>query len=213
MGRRHRRRSQAVQQQLAARLEYLHYDFGDSGNSVSNGTTSFSSGNLTADVIRTGLSYKFGGDAFVPASAGAAYGAMPVKAPVRVAAPWAWDGFYIGAHAGYGWFRHPFDEQPFDPGDTLSGVNSSGFLAGFQAGANWQHGSWVGGLEIDLSAANIKGSASNTRPARQRRPDRVGNRQVRSARLVACAARLSAHAERAGLRHRGLGVDAVCRDR
>lgn len=55
-----------------ARLEYLHYDFGDSG-SFSNTTSevyfvgggyepsSFTSGHLTVDVVRAGLSYKFGG--------------------------------------------------------------------------------------------------------------------------------------------------------
>ena len=33
-------------------------------------------------------------------------------------------------------------------------------IAGFQAGHNWQVRNWVGGLEIDLSASGIKGSAT-----------------------------------------------------
>jgi outer membrane immunogenic protein len=50
------------------RLEYLHYDFGDSGNfaeSISetvppaNASLSQTTGHLTADVVRTGLSFKF----------------------------------------------------------------------------------------------------------------------------------------------------------
>jgi outer membrane immunogenic protein len=44
----------------------------------------------------------------------------------------------------------------------LSGVDSRGFVGGFQAGANWQSGSFVGGLEIDLSGTDIKGSSSNS---------------------------------------------------
>jgi outer membrane immunogenic protein len=48
------------------RVEYLHYDFGDSGSfseSVSQGALSASitstTGHLTTDVVRAGLSYKF----------------------------------------------------------------------------------------------------------------------------------------------------------
>jgi outer membrane immunogenic protein len=55
-----------------ARVEYLHYDFGDSGSFsktdsevyfVGSGyqPVSFTSGHLTVDVVRAGLSYKFGG--------------------------------------------------------------------------------------------------------------------------------------------------------
>jgi outer membrane immunogenic protein len=54
------------------RIEYLHYDFGDQGGLNATGitntnpgtTTSFTSlttGHLTAEVVRAGLSYKFGG--------------------------------------------------------------------------------------------------------------------------------------------------------
>ena len=42
----------------------------------------------------------------------------------------------------------------------VGGVRSSGYVAGFQAGGNWQSGSYVGGLEIDLSKTEIKGAAS-----------------------------------------------------
>jgi outer membrane immunogenic protein len=139
-----------------ARLEYLHYDFGDSGNNISTFSGNFTSGHLKADVVRAGLSYKFGPAWFGPA--GAAYAAMPVKAPQPVAVPWSWSGFYLGAHAGYGWGRDPFTE-PFGA-FVLNGVNSNGFVGGLQAGANWQRGAWVGGLEIDLSGTGIKGSTS-----------------------------------------------------
>jgi outer membrane immunogenic protein len=49
------------------RVEYLHYDFGDrGGSSLTNNsgvitTSAQTSGHLTADVVRAGVSYKFGG--------------------------------------------------------------------------------------------------------------------------------------------------------
>jgi outer membrane immunogenic protein len=49
------------------RVEYLHYDFGERGGSAfanSSGiitTSAQTSGHLTADVVRAGISYKFGG--------------------------------------------------------------------------------------------------------------------------------------------------------
>jgi opacity protein-like surface antigen len=141
------------------RLEYLHYDFGDSGSfSSSASNTSVIGGRVTADVVRAGLSYKFEGG--IPFAAAAAPGPMMYKAPVRIAAPWSWSGFYLGAHGGYGWGHDPFDKSPV--GVPLSGVDSRGFVAGFQAGGNWQSGAFVGGLELDLSGTGIKGSGSGT---------------------------------------------------
>jgi outer membrane immunogenic protein len=85
--------------------------------------------------------------------------------PYRPAASiFTWTGIYIGAHVGGSWAR--FDEAavPF----TLTGVavapapvslNSSGFLAGGQIGANFQAGIWVVGVEADASWASLTGSA------------------------------------------------------
>ena len=144
-----------------ARLEYLHYDFGNLGSSSSTGGGSFTSGHLTVDVVRTGLSYKFGQG--MAAFAGPAKAAMPVKAPRAAAVAWSWSGFYLGGHAGYGWGRDPFTD-PFGSTLILTGINSNGFVGGFQAGANWQSGAWVGGLELDLSGTAIKGSTSRSAP-------------------------------------------------
>ena len=153
-----------------ARLEYLHYDFGNSGSAslpvFFSPTNSFrSSGDLTVDVVRAGLSYKFDPDRYGFGYAGAA-GPMPggpvYKAPPPAVLPWTWAGLYLGAHAGYGWGRDPFNSLLLMNGVPLFGVDSHGFVGGFQAGANWQSGSFVGGLEIDLSGADVKGSASNT---------------------------------------------------
>jgi outer membrane immunogenic protein len=89
---------------------------------------------------------------------------MPVKARTAVQAAWDWTGFYLGGHAGYGWGRDPRSDAIFGEkgvGALEPGVDSRGFVAGFQAGANWQTGAWVSGLEIDLSGTGIKGSTTS----------------------------------------------------
>jgi outer membrane immunogenic protein len=153
-----------------ARLEYLHYDFGNSGSAsapVVAMPSSRSSGNLTLDVVRAGLSYKFDPDRFALGYAGSvapAAGGMYTKAAVPVTQPWSWSGFYLGAHAGYAWARDPFNTLIGLDAVPLSGVDFRGFVGGGQAGANWQSGRVVGGLEIDLSGSAIKGSATNVVP-------------------------------------------------
>ena len=54
--------------------------------------------------------------------------------------PWA--GFYIGAHAGFGWF---------ESGDLST---DSHFLGGGQVGYNWQNNRWVYGFEGDFSGTS-----------------------------------------------------------
>ena len=173
------------------RIEYLHYDFGNSGSNTEpnpflpgNAQTIRTSGNVTLDVVRAGLSYKF--YPFVVASAPSAAGAPITKAPVRI--PWTWSGYYLGAHAGYGWGRDPFNTLLPANGVPLSGLDSDGFVAGFQAGANWQDGAVVGGLEIDISGTGIKGSTSNAVGVAARTQtdkfDRVGSARARLGYLV-----------------------------
>ena len=142
------------------RLEYLHYDFGRSESSAVSmyytGPWPRNGGNLTADVVRVGLSYKFDPDRFALGYTGSETEVAPVryaKAPLA-GTPWTWAGFYLGAHGGYGWADDPFNKTLgltglLAPGaifPPLSGVNSRGFVAGFHAGANWQSHSVVGGL-------------------------------------------------------------------
>src|SRR5690348_15800122 len=95
------------------------------------------------------------------------------NAPAPLVVVQGWTGFYIGAHAGWGWGRDNFSEQ-FEgftcdptgacviPAISMSGTHSSGFLAGLQAGYNQQWANWLGGLEIDLSGTDIKGSTSSS---------------------------------------------------
>jgi opacity protein-like surface antigen len=73
----------------------------------------------------------------------------------------SWSGFYLGLHAGYGWKDNDFAEViSVAPLLTIGGIDSRGWLFGGQAGYNWQRGFVVGGLEIDFSKSNIRGSST-----------------------------------------------------
>ena len=141
-----------------ARIEYLHYDFGRASTAssvsfINVGGPDFSfagsSGHQTIDVVRAGVSYKFGDPALGTA--------VPYAKAPRLAPPSTWAGFYLGAHGGYGWGDNDFsfDQQP----GRLDGIASKGWVAGGQAGYNWQYGRVVTGLEADFSVAGIKGSS------------------------------------------------------
>src|SRR5689334_19453593 len=88
---------------------------------------------------------------------------LPVKAPPALA--WSWAGFYIGAHGGYGWKQNDFSwvnyTAPFTTldGIGIDGIDSKGWVAGGQAGYNWQYGRWVAGVEVDGSATQIRGTS------------------------------------------------------
>ena len=83
---------------------------------------------------------------------------MAVKAaPPPLAVP-SWAGFYLGIHGGYGWKDDPFSEVlAFAPPiTTIDGIKARGWLAGGQAGYNWQYSAVVGGLELDVSATRLE---------------------------------------------------------
>jgi outer membrane immunogenic protein len=72
----------------------------------------------------------------------------PVYSDPLAARLFDWSGFYLGANVGYGW------------GDML-GINTSGFLGGFQAGYNYMHPSGVLlGAEADATLADVRGTAA-----------------------------------------------------
>ena len=77
---------------------------------------------------------------------------LPVKALAPAPAFIDWSGVYIGVHAGYGGGMKDYD--------SLADFVARGFLAGGQIGINKQVGSFVFGLELDGSWADIKGSQS-----------------------------------------------------
>jgi opacity protein-like surface antigen len=94
-------------------------------------------------------------------------GVAPVAAPATCCAVPDWTGFYVGIHGGGGWGRESFDQSisHFDGSEFTffqlpSNVNPKGGVFGFQFGHNWQWGPVVGGLEIDYSGADIKGSSA-----------------------------------------------------
>jgi outer membrane immunogenic protein len=143
------------------RLEYLHYDFGrvrsdSSLTSVSPPFTNFAAatsvGRQTIDLVRAGVSYKFGPDAALPVSALAYAKAAPVPSLQ------SWSGLYLGAHGGYGWKQNDFSNGSLLGGVTIGDIRSKGWLGGGQAGYNWQYASAVAGVEIDGGATGIKGS-------------------------------------------------------
>jgi opacity protein-like surface antigen len=83
------------------------------------------------------------------------------KAPAPAALlPSGWGGFYIGIHGGYGWGKEDtdLDFSPF----ALSNPKPKGGVFGGQIGYNWQFGTFVTGLEVDSSWADLKSSQSDT---------------------------------------------------
>jgi outer membrane immunogenic protein len=139
------------------RIEYLHYDFGKVAVSSSGRfdlpnapVISFASsaGHQTIDVVRAGVSYKFGDAALASA--------LPITKAPRMAPLSNWAGFYLGAHGGYGWMDNDFS---FDEGSGVrtNGFKPKGWIGGGQAGYNWQFGRAVAGLEADFSVTGIKG--------------------------------------------------------
>jgi outer membrane immunogenic protein len=82
--------------------------------------------------------------------------------------PINWTGFYIGAHAGYGFGSETnLDVTPLpsvatfvDLAPTSLDPDLDGFMAGGQMGYNWQFGHFVFGLETDISWTDIDGSQS-----------------------------------------------------
>ncbi len=97
-----------------------------------------------------------GSAAFLLLSAGVASATdMPIKAPIYKAAPFSWEGLYVGVHAGYGWGG---DYKLVDNNlGTTATLHPSGGLGGLQIGYNeYLAPNWVLGTEFDFSFADIK---------------------------------------------------------
>ena len=118
---------------------------------------------------------------------------MRVKAPIAAPIQYSdWSGFYVGLEGGYGWGRNRFDDsiaglgsafQGSDiarlfgagtgvinnafTGPSISTVNNNGFLGGGFFGAQKQYGRWVFGIEGDIDAASLKGSAVSSTVSRE----------------------------------------------
>jgi len=59
--------------------------------------------------------------------------------------PFSWSGMYVGFHAGGAWGEANISD-PFGPSLFGDNIRTPGPLAGVQAGANMQFGSWVAGF-------------------------------------------------------------------
>jgi outer membrane immunogenic protein len=89
------------------------------------------------------------------------------KAPAY--APFTWTGFYGGVNLGYGWgdpqittlVRSFVEPGPGSASSAAEGTSNSArsALGGFQAGYNLQAGSWVYGVETDLSVTKLQAAA------------------------------------------------------
>jgi len=80
---------------------------------------------------------------------------MPAKAPMYMAPPYNWTGFYVGINGGGAWGSSDFS-APFPTGS----FDLSGGLVGGTVGYNWQMGQFVFGVEGDLDWSNIRGSTA-----------------------------------------------------
>jgi outer membrane immunogenic protein len=89
--------------------------------------------------------------------------------------PFSWTGFYVGVNAGYNWdasetrlsYTSDFpgetiNEQFVEPGHWPSSLKSDrdGFAGGVAAGANYQFGSFVVGVEGDVNWFGNRGSTT-----------------------------------------------------
>lgn len=146
-----------------ARAEYLYYHIdGDTLTATDplDRAVTFTTDDTNVHVLRAGVNYKFGG--YGPAGYASAAG-MPVKGR-RVASVYAWSGFYVGGHAGYGWSDATGTVTPLAPlpsfDQAIFDLNDRGIAGGAQLGYNLQFApNWVAGVEADISGTGLRGSS------------------------------------------------------
>jgi outer membrane immunogenic protein len=97
--------------------------------------------------------------ALAVSSASASAADLPRKAPapVMVAPPFSWSGFYIGAHVGGAKVERCLSSDFFD---AEACIDRTGWLGGGQIGYNWQAGQVVLGVEFSGSLADLGGGAN-----------------------------------------------------
>lgn len=67
-----------------------------------------------------------------------------------------WTGFYVGAHAGFGWGNTKHCDDINTGCTPVFGID--GFIGGGTVGLNWQHANWIFGVEADRSFGTINGT-------------------------------------------------------
>jgi outer membrane immunogenic protein len=139
-----------------AKFEYLYVDLGTTSHTVTAlapGNPILSVESLTVQtpivdhLFRIGVNYQFNG---APGDAAPLLSAGYLKAPPMRSAPYNWNGFYVGANAGYGIGVGRFSNTGGAPGNEQLTTSPTGALAGGQVGYNWMPMPYVVlGIEAD----------------------------------------------------------------
>jgi len=137
---------QAIGDNMTAKLEYLYIglpDDGASGDYIKDNDYSEVNVNSSANLVRLGLNYKFGGMAGLSATSDA------------IDSGYDWSGIYVGIVAGGGMYSQVTPGYYY--GGDYWAVDRSGWgvLAGGTLGVNFQHDNLVFGVEGDLSWSNL----------------------------------------------------------
>jgi high affinity Mn2+ porin len=145
------------------KIEYLHLDFGrdsiDASNLLNATPLAVSlNSRITDDIVRVGLNCKLDANGSAMSRYGISNNSrMPSKVP---AAAWGWAGLYLGINAGYGFGKSQTDALFTDASMGIPlFVNSAsskldGLIMGAQAGANWQAGGGLFGIETDIQTTS-----------------------------------------------------------
>jgi len=93
--------------------------------------------------------------------------APPVKAPAVYLPPvlpvYNWSGVYVGVNGGWGWGSAKYTVPAIGIFPGVSGtVNDNGGVVGGTAGANWQTGGFVFGVEGDWDYSAINTGTTQT---------------------------------------------------
>jgi outer membrane immunogenic protein len=131
-----------------AKLEYLYVDMGRVTSNYTFagpgiGAPHIFNYEVRDHVFRAGLNYRFGG-----ASSGVE--SFPLS---------RWDGFFVGANIGSGLARNPSGLDAFAGAAQTSAdrfhLAPEGYLAGVQAGYDWQRANVVLGVEADIQGTTF----------------------------------------------------------
>jgi outer membrane immunogenic protein len=85
---------------------------------------------------------------------------LPVKAPAAASSYYSWTGCYVGGNLGSVFATERWSLAPPSApiGTGLTRYSTNGLIGGGQAGCDYQVGTFVLGIQGDLSAANASGT-------------------------------------------------------
>jgi outer membrane immunogenic protein len=160
------------------KAEYLYADFGSVHvDGVYQGTVavpqpfSHTADNLTVQIVRGGINYRFGGGPLAAADPGKDW-------PGVVAASHDWSGFYVGLNAGGARLTADVAATGINVGGFGGGLfyeilhysvgsltSRNRFTGGVQAGYNFQWGNIVYGIETDFNSLKTNATREVTVPS------------------------------------------------